>query len=63
MIKCHICGRTAHQCSGYLQRVNETGVPGVWECRPGCEAPEMDADDSVIAAIEGRFDDHTESQS
>lgn len=22
----------------YLARVNETGVPGIWECRPSCAA-------------------------
>jgi hypothetical protein len=51
-MKCRICGRGMVDCSGWLQRVNPTGLPGVWECRPGCDAPAMNPGDALIAAIE-----------
>lgn len=56
MIQCRLCGRTPMQVQGVLHRVNEKGVTGVWECRPICGA-QMDQDDAIIAAVEGRFDD------
>lgn len=51
-MKCRKCGRTAHEIGGYLKRVNEKGVPGVWECRPSCDAS-MPPDDKLMAAIDG----------
>lgn len=51
-LRCRKCGKTAHEIGGYLHRVNELGVKGVWECRPSCEAA-MSPDDRLIAAIEG----------
>lgn len=33
---CHMCGKTAHEIKGWLARVNEFGVTGIWECRPTC---------------------------
>ena len=35
---CRLCGKGAQEIGGYLTRVNETGVEGIWECRPSCEA-------------------------
>jgi hypothetical protein len=60
VIKCRLCGRIPTQCRGVLHRVNEKGVPGIWECRPICGA-EMDQDDAILAAVEGRFDDEEHS--
>lgn len=54
-IACRKCGVPAHQCRGYLQRVNEKGVPGVWECRPTCGA-DLPSDVRLALAVEG--DDH-----
>lgn len=47
---CRLCGKTLFEIKGYLSRVNEKGVPGIWECRPNCN----DEDERVIAAIEGK---------
>lgn len=57
-MKCRLCGRTANEIQGYLHRVNEKGVKGIWECRPICGA-EMNQDDALLAAIEGTFDSET----
>jgi hypothetical protein len=50
-MKCRKCDRTPHEIRGFLTRVNEKGVPGVWECRPSCDA-DLSPDEAVIAAIE-----------
>lgn len=56
MIQCRLCGVLGHKAKGVvLQRVNEKGVEGVWECRPICGA-QMKADDCLVAAIEGAFE-------
>lgn len=47
---CRKCGKTVHEIGGYLTRVNEKGVAGIWECRPSCYAM-MSPDDRVLAAI------------
>jgi hypothetical protein len=51
-MKCRICGKGVADCSGWLQRVNSFGLPGIWECRPGCDAPAMSSGDALIAAME-----------
>ena len=53
-MKCRMCGKGVFEIKGFLHRVNEKGVPGIWECRPSCDA-NLSQDDAVIAAIE-----HTE---
>ena len=50
--ECRKCGKGPHAIGGYLQRVNEKGVPGIWECRPNCEA-DLPQDTRVLLAIEG----------
>ena len=49
-IRCRLCKANAFECGGYLHRVNEKGVPGIWECRPSCEV-DMSTADAIIAAI------------
>jgi len=51
MMKCRLCGKGALEIQGYLKRMNETGIEGIWECRPSCDA-ELSADERVVAAIE-----------
>lgn len=51
-MKCSICGKNALNCSGWLQRVNPLGVPGVWECRPGCNAPAISQEEALLTVIE-----------
>lgn len=46
---CQLCGKSVHEASGFLQRVNEKGVPAIWECRPNCEAPFNDAERLGVA--------------
>jgi len=55
-MRCRLCGKTAREIDGYLERVNEKGIPGVWECRPSCDA-QLSPDDRIIAAIEGEDKD------
>lgn len=35
--ECRLCGRKGYEPGALLVRVNEKGVPGIWECRPNCE--------------------------
>jgi hypothetical protein len=57
MIKCRLCGVKGSEARGVvLQRVNEKGVEGIWECRPLCGA-KMSDPDVLQAAIEGVFDE------
>jgi hypothetical protein len=49
---CKKCGRGPHEIGGYLTRVNEKGVPGIFECAPNCEA-DLPSDVAVLLAIEG----------
>lgn len=36
---CRLCNKGINDIKGaYLTRVNEKGVPGIWECRPNCGA-------------------------
>jgi hypothetical protein len=49
--RCHKCGKGAREIGCYLQRVNETGVKGIWECRPFCGA-NMTPNERVLAALE-----------
>jgi len=48
---CQICGKSPFETGGYLARVNEKGIPGVWECRPSCDAY-LSTADKLIQAIE-----------
>jgi hypothetical protein len=51
-MKCRLCGKNVFECGGWLERVNETGVDGIWECRPDCNTTICE-DDAVLGAIEG----------
>jgi hypothetical protein len=53
-MRCRICGKSVTDCSGWLQRINSFGLPGIWECRPGCDAPVMSSGDALVAAMEYR---------
>lgn len=55
MIKCRRCGKGPNEVKTVLQRMNEKGIEGIWECRPICGAQMSDAD-AVDAAIQGVFD-------
>lgn len=59
--RCRKCGKGALEIRGYLRRMNETGVDGIWECRPACGA-DMSPDDSVVCAILDDEDYWTEDQ-
>jgi hypothetical protein len=50
-MKCRLCGKGALEIRGYLKRMNEKGVEGIWECRPSCDA-DLSEEERVIAAIE-----------
>lgn len=51
-IKCQLCDKGINECGGWLERVNEKGVPGVYECRPSCTAV-MNRDEAVVNAVKG----------
>lgn len=52
MIACQKCGATPNQEGVVLERVNEKGAEGIWECSPDCET-RLPQDQAVISAIEG----------
>lgn len=56
-MRCRLCGASAFTTGGWLERVNETGRPGIWECRPSCQAVASD-EDALLGAIEGREGSH-----
>jgi len=51
MAICRICGATPHTCKGWLERQNEKGVDGIFECRPACGVG-LGPDDRVLGALE-----------
>ena len=51
-MKCRLCGKGVLEIGGYLGRVNETGVDGIWECRPMCGA-DLTQEVRIMAAILG----------
>lgn len=55
MIQCRLCGKKAGEVS-LLQRVNEKGVEGIWECRPSCDESLPQAE-ALIAAVEGQYEE------
>lgn len=60
MAVCRKCNKGANEIGGYLERVNELGVDGIWECRPSCEV-NLSYNEKVLIAIEGDPDE-TESK-
>lgn len=46
--------------SHYMERVNEKGVPGIFECRPDCET-ELSPNQALFSAIEGKLVDADDS--
>lgn len=50
-IKCRLCGNGIEEIGGYLHRVNEKGVPCIWECRPTCKA-DLPQDTNLLLALE-----------
>lgn len=51
MPTCRLCGKGAQEIQGYLARVNEFGVAGVWECRPSCEPGDRTFEDNIMDSI------------
>lgn len=49
--KCRLCGKGPLEIGGYLTRVNEKGVEGIWECRPSCDA-DLPPDTRLLMALE-----------
>lgn len=57
--KCRLCGIHISELRGaYLTRVNEKGVPGVWECRPMCEG-NLPQETLLLMAIDGEPEETT----
>jgi hypothetical protein len=54
-MKCRLCERSLPELQPglYLRRVNEKGVPGIWECAPACDKPLASQDDALLGAIRG----------
>lgn len=51
-MKCRLCGKSALEIQGYIERVNEYGVPGIGECRPFCGAA-LSLESRILGGIEG----------
>lgn len=50
-MKCRICNKEHWQIGGYLERVNEKGVDGIWECRPSCNA-DLPQETNLLMALD-----------
>lgn len=48
-MKCQLCGKSIQEIGGYLHRVNEKGVPGIWECRPSCNVKLTQGENLLLA--------------
>ena len=60
--KCRLCGKHLGELRGaYLTRVNEKGAPGVWECRPMCEA-DLSQETLLLMAIDGEPEETPNAQ-
>lgn len=58
--KCRLCGKHISEIKGaFLTRVNETGIPGVWECRPMCGA-DLPQETAFLLAVLGDDKEATE---
>lgn len=55
-MKCRLCGKGPNEIRGYLKRMNELGVDGIWECRPSCDA-DLSQEERIVAAIEDDEED------
>lgn len=60
-MKCRLCGKNVFETGGYLHRVNEKGVEGVWECRPSCEA-KLSNEDAFLMAVMGKENEKQKKQ-
>lgn len=49
---CRKCGATPWADSVCLVRVNEKGVPGIWECSPTCGHIFKDQADAILHALD-----------
>jgi hypothetical protein len=54
-MKCRLCHRGANEIKGFLHRVNEKGVIGIWECRPACVTG-ISNEDAIMMAVTGEHD-------
>ena len=54
-VRCRLCKRDPNEINGCLRRVNEKGVPGIWECRPYCNT-NISREDAIMLAITGGED-------
>ena len=52
---CRKCGANPATQDVCLNRVNEVGTEGVWECAPACGVPITD--ENIVAAITGEWDE------
>jgi len=55
MVKCRKCGQGPMETAdrgAYLNRVNEKGVTGIWECAPSCEHKHGGQNEALLAALE-----------
>ena len=59
MVICHKCQKNQSQINGWLERVNERGVPGIFECRPRCDCI-LTQEQHIIGALTGRVPDPNE---
>lgn len=51
-MRCRLCGRGLSEIQCWLERVNEKGVPGIWECRPEC-GEVLTPDEALLEALDG----------
>jgi hypothetical protein len=49
-MKCRLFGKGIGEIKGWLTRVNEKGVKGIWECKPFCGA-NLTEEQSLLGAI------------
>lgn len=55
MPTCRLCNKDALHIDGFLARVNEKGVAGIWECRPSCDVgfyTNITFEDKLMMAID-----------
>lgn len=49
--KCRCDPISVSRRGAYLERANEKGVPGIWQCNPSCDHLHGGQEDALLAAL------------
>lgn len=62
-MNCRLCGKHITEIKGFLKRVNEKGIEGIWECRPNCDSNINQEQSLLLALDDSESSEHIELKS